>query len=394
MEMKKLAYVSALIAVLGPVSAFSQTVEGLTPYAQIRAYAGVLKQSASVTQVRNETDMDYVQQFGTTRAGLKGKYGTIDGLVELGLSSYNSSKSNAVSLRKAYAVWNQSDAFSVKVGQDDAPYTFYASSVTFDNVYNGMGDTAQSRDFQIKLIYSGAFIDFLSPASPGAVKTNAGTDLSGSSATNWDILFPKTALGYDYISSDKTISAGACIAYQASVFDGQKDGNAAFDAIDNKRVDAGLFAVHAAVTSGGFSAKINGGYGINSRILGIDYSSAFVTTTTSVGTKSTCCVSSYPELDATGKKFKNTTSMEGFVELAYNLGFAEFRGAVGYVQAKNGNWDKTDAQMAYYLQSTIPLVEKRFNLIPEVSYLDYMNDKNGNRQGYELGAGVMIQILL
>ena len=393
MKMKRLACVSLLMMAMGSGAAFAQTADGLSPFVQIRAYAGWIKQSPAVTGVEKEADTDFVEQFGTTRFGAKGKYGEFDGYMELGISSSNSSSSNGVSLRKAYAVWNLSDVANLKVGQDEAPYTFYANSVTMDCSFNGMGVTSQPRDMHVKFTYMGAYVDFLSPIAPPAITYDA-TAKKSTGATNWDLLAPKTAIGYDFTSADKTVSAGVSAVYQYSVFDGQKNvAGSTLDALDDKRVDAGLAAAHVLLNLAPFSVKADFGYGINTAVLGIDYTKSFAKTTTSVGTAAVG-ISTAPELNKSANGFKNTASMEGFLELAYKMSFAEFRTAVSYVDAKNDNWKKHDQQMGYYLQATIPLVEKRFNLIPEICYFDFMDDKAGNNQGYELCGGMLFQVLL
>ena len=399
MQYRKLMWVLVVSMSMFPAAVFSQTADGLSPYAQIRAYAGWVKQSASVTDVRKETDTDFVEQLGTTRVGVKGKFGEMDGVVELGISNFNSGASDVVSTRKAYAVWNVTDMFNVKVGQDEAPYTYYANSMTLDCSLNGFGTTWQKRDMQVKFTFAGAYIDFLSPLSPGAVKDSTGATWSTgtpktplTSSANWDLLAPKTAIGYEFATSDKIFAAGICAAYQASIFDG-KQNDTVLDPIDNKRVDAALATAHLSVNTEMVFFKINGGYGINSQILGANYGKSFMITPTSA--QSTAIgISGLPELNDEGTKFKNTKTIEGFFEAGFRIEKVEFRGAVGYAQAKNPNWKKTDAQIAYYLQSTIPLVDKRFNIIPEVAYLDFMKDKNGDTEGNEFAAGMFFQILL
>ena len=194
------------------------------------------------------------------------------------------------------------------------------------------------------------------------------------------------------MTPDKIFAAGICAAYQASIFDG-KQNNTVLDPIDNERVDAGLATAHASVNTDMFFFKINGGYGINSQILGANYGKSFMVTPTSA--QSTVIgISGLPELNDAATKFKNTKTIEGFFEAGFRIEKVEFRGAVGYAQAKNPNWEKTDAQIAYYLQSTIPLVEKRFNVIPEVAYIDYMKDKKGDAEGNEFAAGMFFQFFL
>ena len=387
----------AVIAAATPAAVFAETADGITPYGQIRAYSGWVNQSKEVTNVYDATgsnlttegkkNTDYASKLTTTRLGVKAKYGEIDGVLEIGLK--NAADSNLVFTRKAYAVWNQSESLSVKIGQDDAPYTFYGNSATFDNLFNGFGDTAQTRDYQIKVTYSGLYLDLLNPLSPASITVGSGTTASSIAAKNWDISYPKISAGYDYKNSDGSIFAGLGGVFQSQKVNGE--GAAALNSINGKTLNAALAYAHASLKFGGLSVLANAGYGINTAVLGLGYAGSAVAASTSGATTT---FTAAPELNSTGTGFKNTTVTEGYLEIGYDLGFLLVRGGAGYAQEKNSNWKKTDAQIQYFAQTVIPVIAKRFNIVPEVAYFDFLKDKNGNKQGHEIAAGAFFQFIL
>ncbi|MBP7901911.1 MAG: porin [Spirochaetes bacterium] len=376
----KLGIAAILFAAISSIiSAQSSTEDGVKPYGQVRAYAGYVNQSKDLTETKSDTD--YYSKLTTARIGLKGRYSNIDLLAELAVNSYGSS-ANSVITRKYYAVWNATDKLKVKIGQDDAPYTFYSSSITNDISYVGLGSTSQPRDVQIQINYGGAYASILNPKEPS--KIGAIDD-----AKYWDVVSPKIAAGYEFKTDDGNIKFGAGVAFASFKID--SNDNAALDGINGKRANGILGYAHTNLKFGEFTAQANFGYGINTGLLGIAYSGSFVSTPTSA--VKSAGLSSNPEIKTNGNGFEKTTIIEGYIELGYKFQSFEIRSGAGYVQAKNKQWDKIDSQIGYFLQAKIPVVEGRFNIIPEVFYLDLKKDKNGDKEGHELVAGSLFQII-
>ncbi|HNX59709.1 MAG TPA: hypothetical protein PKK43_11465 [Spirochaetota bacterium] len=367
-----------------PQTVSAQQTDGLTPYGQIRIWTGYVKQSKEVTGSKAETD--FALKNTSTRFGVKGKSGDIDAVIELGVNgaSDDSAANIKVTTRHAYAKWNYSKDINFLLGQTDAPFTTYGNSTVDDSSLLGFGSTSQPRDLQIKATLFGFYVDFLNPNTKLTFTAADGTKTTTS--TNTDILYPKTAIGYDLnITSESLsllVSPGA--AFQSIKVD--KEGNA----VDGKKINSFLAYAHALLKTGGFSVLANAGYGVNTGNLGLTYSGAFTTAPSSIGTASKSISTNAVFV---GDKIKNTTSIEGFIDAGYDFGAAEVRGGIGYAQAKNDAWDKTDQQIVYYGQLSIPLVPGKLFLKPGVEYRDFKKDNAGNKQGNEIVAGSFIQAI-
>jgi hypothetical protein len=387
--MKKMCVIILGVAAFAAVPALvmAQSAEGLTPYAQIRAWTGYVKQSKDLTGT-TKADTDYSSRLGASRFGVKGKTGDLEGVVEMGLDGVNddSAKNVKVSTRKIYGIWNMSNDIKFMFGQDEAPYTFYSNSYSNDDTFSGFGATNQSRDFQLKVMMYGFYIDFLNPTTKTPI---AGYGSATAPSMNTDVMFPKIALGYDYKmeTEDKSLSllVSPGFAYQSLKLD------KATDPRDGKKVNSMLAYCHATVKMGGFSVLANFGYGVNTGNMGLDYSKSFASAQSSISTAKPYIV---PVAEASGNSIKNTKTIEGFIDAGYDFGAAEVRGGVGYAQAKNPNWSKTDKQMAYYAQLSIPLIPKKLYIKPEIEYRNFMKDKAGVKQGNELLAGIFFHAFL
>lgn len=384
-------------AVLLPTLVMADTTDGLTPYGQIRAYYGIVSQSKEITG-KSKSDSDFSSRLTSSRFGVKGKSGELDGVVELGLDGVNngdSAKSVKVSTRKIYGVWSPTSDIQFMIGQDEAPYTFYSLSFANDDNFSGFGSTSQQRDLQAKITLFNFYFDVLNNYTASKIpnrKTTSGTTTTDISYDQkyYDVVVPKIALGYDLKiggGDGFSVLVSPGMVYQSVKID--YDG----DALNNKKINSFLGYAHAIVKVDKFSIYGNFGYGINTANLGIDYSKSFASAATSNG--SSKAINPLAEADAsTSSSIKNTKSMEGFVDLGYDFTVCEVRGGVGYAQAKNPNWSKTDKQIAYYGQISIPLIPKKLFLKPEVEYRNFMKDGAGNKQGHELLAGAFIQAFL
>ncbi|MGL4368920.1 MAG: hypothetical protein ACRCUT_04505 [Spirochaetota bacterium] len=392
MKMKTMLTLAAAAAVLMPAAVFAEGDDYFAPYAQARIWAGVVDQSKEVTGTEN-ADLDNKMINGAARLGLKGKKGNLEGVAELGFGTQAGKDSNKipytlVQTRKIYGIYNYSDKISFLFGQDEAPYTFYSNSSVEDSTFSGFGSTSQDRDVQIKFSAYGAYIDLLNPTTSALPKANATTIES----KNIDVLFPKIAAGYDYTLKDDKMNiligvggAGQVLKVDSLGADADTD----LDTFDGEKITSALGYAHAKVKYDAFSVLANFGYAVNGGNMGLSYSKSVSAANTSAATELASKFSTSAVSTADG--FENTTSMEGFIDLGYDFGIVELRGGAGYAQAKNKEWDKTDAQAAYYGQLSFPLVPKKLFLKPEVCYRDYMKDSAGEKQGHEWLAGVYVQ---
>lgn len=384
--------VTNVFAQTAPVTtptAVPATADGLTPFAQVRLWAGYIRQSKE-TNTAGKSDLDWHSKITTARVGLKGKYANLEGVAEIGLSNYGSTTSNTVSTRKIYGVYSITPDVKFLFGQDDAPYTYYSNSASNDDINGGFGATNNDRELQLKLTAFGAYVDVFNPKTPayGSAATPLNANIP---AKYWDIIIPKVAIGYDLITKNKSVSVGIGAAYQTAKVDRLDDttaGDLPYE-LNGKSLNAYLGYVHGKIVLGDLYTQFNLGYGQNTSNLGLSYSNGFQNAATSASALKG--ISPAVEINSTTTGFSNTTSFEGYLELGYDLKIFQIVAGTGYVQAKNSRWSKTDSQIEYYGQLNIPVIEKRLFFKPEVQYRDYKKDKSGVKQGNELLAGVFIQ---
>ena len=392
MKLRSLIAAAAFAAAVSPAAVFAEGDDYLSPYAQARVWAGVVNQSKDMTAA-DDSDLDNKMINGAARLGLKGKKGAIEGVAELGFGSQAGKDSNSipytlVQTRKIYGIYNFNENVSFLFGQDEAPYTFYSNSAAEDSTFAGFGSTSQDRDVQVKLTAYGVYIDLLNPTTSTLPKANK----TGIESKNIDVVYPKVAIGYDFKrkgdSSDILVGFGA--AGQMLKVDslGAADGTD-LDTFDGRKITSMLGYAHAKVKVSGFSVLGNFGYAVNGGNMGLSYSKSVSGANTSAVSK----LSSGFSTGAVSKEdgFEKTKSIEGFVDLGYDFGLCEVRGGAGYAQAKNKEWDKTDAQAAYYAQLSFPIVPKKLTIKPEFCYRDYKKDADGEKQGHEWLAGIYAQ---
>jgi len=68
-----------------------------------------------------------------------------------------------------------------------------------------------------------------------------------------------------------------------------------------------------------------------------------------------------------------------------------FEAGIGYVSTELDDVDDEDEAMAYYVQATITLASG-VSIVPEIGYIDAMDDMSGNDEGNELYYGMKFQI--
>ena len=403
MKIRTILTMAAAAGMLMSGTAFAEGEDYLSPYAQARVWAGIVNQNKNVTGTPtaatnvNRSDMDFKMMNGAARLGVKGKKGELEGLAEVGFGQdgISSATANAITTRKIYGVWTFADSSTLMFGQDEAPFTFYSNSATEDAIFAGFGSTNQDRDVQVKLTSYGAYVDLLNPTT--SVLPTVGTMPAALAQKNIDVLFPKVAVGYDYkMKSDGVdVLVGLGGAGQVLKVDslGARDvpADKGLDQFAGKKIKSALGYVHAKAKIGGFSVLGTSVYAVTGQNMGLKYiKSISGANTSTVSVLPPTFTPSFVQ-NSDKNEFKNTTSMEGFLDLGYDFTIFEVRAGAGYVRAKNAMWAKADAQASAYGQLNIPLVPKKLMLKPEFCYRDYLKDVNGVKQGHEWLAGAYLQ---
>jgi len=359
--------VLVFILALAPVRVFAKEAgSGVTfsPFASIRALFGYrnndLPDGSSVAD--DETDLVYRLQ-GNSRVGANFKAGDkVTGTVDIGLQS-------SVNLRHANATY---DFGFVKflVGQDDTPYSWYANAdYTDDNNLTGFGVSSDGRNPQVKVSSNGFYIDFI----------GASRNTGSITADDTTVLYPKTAIGYDFKAEG--VQAGLGGVYNAVKLNG--------GALDGKTISSWLGYVHGDVAFGIVGIRANLAYAQNAGNFGLSLSPG---NSDSLASNYSDAYKTAAYAAAVGTTIKNSTHLEGFINSYVNLiPDLVVDLAVGYQQDKiDVSGAKADAQILYAVDAVYS-VDKNLSFSPAVSYRDYLKDSAGDKQGSEYYAGVKVQ---
>jgi len=339
-------------------------------YAVIKVYYGY--RNSSPESGESETDLAYRLQ-SNSRFGLKAEIENVRVNVELGLMS-------PVYLRLAYATAVYGD-LKITAGQDYTPYDWTASGdYVDDNNCLGFGASYDGRLPLIRLELYGAYLSLITPsrATPGIT----GSGASGA-VKDTTVLFPKTAIGYDYISGLSVLGFGGVVNAVKI--------NDPLCSADGKNIVSWFGYAHTNACLGSFILRGNFAYGQNSGNFGI------LNTTT--GNPDTMALSAgFSSFSASssavpaGTKIKSTTCIEGYINPQYMITSAlTIGGGVGYARAENDTYKSPDAQICYFADIKYNL-SRYISIMPGFVYRDYMKDKDGNRQGSEYYAGTQVQI--
>jgi hypothetical protein len=368
MKLKNLIWLTVMLAMVCSGTAMAKKrrskkekdpVKSITPYLKIQADLGYVYKSKEASGV-GESDLDYYNNLlGTSRVGVKGEQGKIKGNVELGLDAPN----NKTSLRHAYGTYNFGCG-EVLMGHTWTPYTFLSSMVRGGKFGIGYGATYDPRQNQIKLTMSNAYVSFMDPNT-----ANIAGPTGVIATTNIDTLLPKTALGYEYKA--KMFSVGPGLVFNAVQV--KEENVPALTNLDGEFLLSWMAYVHGKMNLAALMIKGNLAFGMNTGNLG-------------VGTQ-------YATLKTSGDGFENTKTIEGFVDVGYDLKFVNLVSGIGYLWADNCDWTEKDQNLSLYIQGDIP-IEKNLKATPYINYVNKFKDSSGTKEGSEVYVGVFGQLSL
>ncbi len=320
------------------------------------ATTGVMPPSKDTTNIDEHLQSNSV-------FGMNASSGDLSGKVELGLGAA------AVSTRLLYGSY-KFDFGKVLVGQDNNNYYVGSASVVLDdNAHKSYGALWDSRQPQLKVtLNNGLYIAFIQP-------TNSATG---------KILMPKTNIGYEGAAGTFKFGTGvvgqkyqefyvASTATTAQVTDG---------------VTSVLGYIHGTLGMGPAEIKFNLGYGRNIGNMG--FTNANGTATTGFMTNKMVRIAATA---TTAAQNKNTNTLEGFVQAKYTVSpTLAINTGIGYVSDTNDTFQtaatattaaigkKTDNRMMVYANVPVGL-GKGFTVIPEVAYVNQLDEKNSNVKG-------------
>jgi hypothetical protein len=340
---------------------------------------------------------------GNSRFGAKVKADKVSGQVELATQASNNGNSGdgAVNTRRAFGVWQFSENAWLKVGKDFSPVTDTLSNQVFDedkDLY-GEGNFYGKRPSGITLGLGNFQLALLNPQQG---------DTGGIGSSNSGILNPITNpanVNFQNSTASQTTATGNPnvylpkfeAAYKLSLGSGYIYPYAGFQWYQVKSFNTGT--TNSQVTSDldvisyvvGFSTSWNIGafsiggqlsYGQNEGISGWanGYNNAN---------------SQLPVLKTGGDDIANVHTIQAMIIPALRVtDTLRFEAGLGYRQDNADGapgFSQKDDSWAAYLQATITLAPGLY-LGPEVGYIDFMDNRAGNDEGYEWYAGAKWQI--
>jgi hypothetical protein len=354
----------AIVAAAGALTALALPALAETSFygsARVGTFWDTNQPLQAVGAAKPDTNTDFIlNSFATSRFGANFSNGNLGGKVELGVGGPAVSTAGTVSAavgtggatyvytRHAYGTY-KFDAGTLLVGQTWTPYTFASEQVALDdNVNNGYGSLYDARLPQVRFtLNNGVYVAVLRNGGAAAnVNGEAGTTAGAQT------LFPKVAVGYEGKAGN--IAFGGGVAGQT------------FKANNDTQVTSILGYVHGVLTAGPAALALNIGVGQNLGDFGIGGTTG--ATATSV---------------AGSTDVYNTTTISALIQGSYQITpMVKGNVGLGYVtesgkNANNTSWTKDDNKMALFVNAPITLA-KGVTLVPEISYIDQLDEKNGD----------------
>lgn len=360
--MKKLIAIFAVLLIAAPALAQDWSFYGsarMNTWWDHRDYKDVVPAALGDQDDDDDLQWDFASN---SRLGARVKADKVSGRIELALPSSNTHDGN-VQTRLMYGTWKFADNMSLKVGKDYTPVSQFISTQTFyeDLGLLGIGTTYGRRPGQIGLQIGGFELALIQP--------NSTNTFAGGDTDEW---LPKIEAGFRM--SAGMFSFGVMGGFQT--FRVEDVGGAVTDDID---ITSYILGADVGVNIGAFYVKAGGSWGqnwTNARWNDLAFTSnANAGAALKGGDDTDDCMSWMASL-MVGFKFSS--------ELAFEVG-------AGYRSDDNDAADNEDEAWSAYVNATITLA-KGVYLVPEVGYFDYMDDVNGDDQGYEWYAGLKWQI--
>lgn len=389
--MKKLIAIFAVLLFVAPAFAADWAFYGSERVATWYVNKDNGADKYSVNGDDNDSGTQWYLQ-GNSRLGAKVKADKVTGQIELATtaSSTDAAGDGAVNTRRAYGVWKFSDNAWLKVGKDYSPTTDFISSQWFDgdNDLLGTGNFYGRRPQGLTLGFGNFEIAFLTPqqGNTGGINssttgiltpaTNVNTLAQANATGDPDVYLPKfeasymLKLGAGYIKP-----FGGFQYYQVKSF----TGSAVQDDID---IYSWVLGVSSSWNIGAFSIGGQVSYGMNEAISA--WASGYNSNNTNL-----------PVLKLDGDDVADIYTLQAMIVPA--LKFTDtlrFEAGFGYRQDNADGapgYSLKDEAWVGYVQAMVTLAPGVF-LCPEVGYIDFMDDRAGDNQGYQWYAGAKWQI--
>ena len=394
--MKKLFVMCAVLLFVAPAFAADWSFYGSERLATWYNYKDFGKNQ--VAGQDNDAGTQWYLQTNS-RFGAKIKADKVTGQIELATtaSTTDSAGDGTVNTRRAYGVWKFTDNAWLKVGKDYSPVTDFVSSQAYDadNSLYGNGEFYGRRPQGLTLGLGNFEIAFLTPqqGNTGGIGSTTTGILSAASTTaltqtnstgDPDVYFPKLEASYKL-----TFASGYIKPFGGFQYYQVKSGDPAQNVQDDIDIYSWVLGASSVWDIGAFSLGGQVNYGMNEGISA--WSMGYNAGSTSATTYNTAL----PVLKNNGKGVADVYTLQAMI--VPSLKFTDtlrFQGGLGYrMDNADGapGYSQPDGSWVGYVQALITLAPGVY-LLPEVGYIDYMDDRAGADQGYKWYAGAKWQI--
>lgn len=319
---------------------------------------------------------------GSSLLGVELSYGNVTGTFEAGLGD---------PVRRFFMNYrfDGSENHYIVIGRDTtiAAYSFGMVSNDFQAL-NDLGTLADNRRLQIRYGINGFELAVIMPSLGGGWNSD-NTDDTGYKLSKADTkgnalytpfnVLPRVELGYTYTNDSLEFKVfGAYGAYMYS---------------DNNKIASDKVFHSYNIGFGGQAdfgnsfLQFTGWYGMNLDLM--DSLANYKSRVVSIDSN-THKLSMFLE---DGTKAENIQSAGMAIGLGHTFNdmFTPQIG-VGYTVNFGDGYAKMDDALGTYLNCIIQITDW-FSITPEVAYIDYMQDSNGNKEGYEIRAGALAAVV-
>lgn len=327
---------------------------------------------------------------GSSLLGVELSYGNVTGTFEAGLGD---------PVRRFFMTYRfgGSENHYIVIGRDTtiAAYSFGMVSNDFQAL-NDLGTLADNRRLQIRYGINGFELAVIMPSLGGGWNSDntddTGYKLSEVDANTDNALYtpfnvlPRVELGYTYTNDSLEFKVfGAYGAYMYS---------------DNKKIASDKVFHSYNIGFGGQAnfgnsfLQFTGWYGMNLDLMDAlaNYKSRVVSVNNTTKKMSIFLTNDDGNVNYDSQA-ENIQSAGAAIGLGHTFNdmFTPQIG-VGYTVNFGDGYAQMDDALGTYLNCIIQITDW-FSITPEVAYIDYMQDSNGNKEGYEIRAGALAAVV-
>ena len=382
--MKKLIAIFAVLLLAAPAMAADWSFYGSQRMATFYVYDDY----GDFPVDGNDNDWGLTWDFqGNSRLGARVKADKVAGHIELAMRAANGGDGgdDAVNTRRAYGTWKFGEDASLKVGKDYSPVTRFISGQVFgtDDGLLGSGNFYGKRPgmlglqiggLEVALIHNALNTSGYAAVPSQGIPAVAGVGVSGADV---DDNYPKVEASYLLkMGSFDLRPFGGFQYFAVNATSTTKNAGTLTDDLD---VYAYVVGIDSMINIGAFRIGAQGAYGQNwnNANWATARAGAVGSAATLKGTDDNNDAKSWTAMLVAGLKFTDTLNFE--VGAGYRNDDTDVPGA------------DDDEMWQIYGQCVVTLAPGVY-IIPEVGYLDKMDNALGDNEGYQWYAGAKWQI--